>query len=48
MNKKLLKQALLFETKNPVYSDVKELCVLVVEYQDENNIVEQEIVYETY
>jgi len=38
MNKKILKQALLFENDTPVYSNVKELCELAVTYQDENGL----------
>ena len=38
MNKKILKQALLFENETPVYSNVKELCEVAVVYQDENNL----------
>ncbi len=38
MNKKILKQALLFENETPVYSTVKELCERAVAYQDENNV----------
>lgn len=37
MNKKILKQALLFENEPPIYSAVRELCELVVAYQEENN-----------
>ena len=38
MNKKILKQALLFENDNPVYSHVKELYEAVVAYQEENGL----------
>lgn len=39
MNKKLLKQAKLFENEEPAYSRVRELCRLASEYQTENEIL---------
>lgn len=38
MNKKILKQALLFENEAPVYSKVKELCEAAATYLQEGNI----------
>ena len=38
MNKKLLRQALLFESNTSVYSSVKELCALALKYQSENEV----------
>lgn len=38
MNKKLLRQVLLFENNTPIYGNVKELCALALKYQSENEI----------
>ncbi len=38
MNRKIINQALKFENLAPTYSQVKELCSLVAEYQSENGI----------
>ena len=38
MNKTILKQALLFENNTPINSRVKELCKLVLDFQNENEV----------
>ena len=38
MNKKLIKQALLFQEGNPTHSKIKELYTLALEYQSDNGV----------
>ncbi|MEA2073071.1 MAG: hypothetical protein U9O86_05750 [Campylobacterota bacterium] len=38
MNKKIINQALLFQNDNPTYSKIKDLYVLVLEYQKDNEV----------